>query len=155
MRPVHVPKSLKALYRILSAEPDTAICAGGTDLLVKLRSGAIAPPSLTCIESIEALARVEDRGDSIFMGAGATHTRLLRSNLVCRHFPVLVESLKVLGSPHIRNMGTLGGNLVSASPAGDTIAPLTVLDARLEIRAKIIRVGCRSGTLSPGRAALS
>ena len=156
MRPVHVPHSLKELFRILSSEPDTAIYAGGTDLLVKLRAGGIDPPSLTCIEAIEALGRIEDRGEAIFAGAAATHARLLRCEAVWRHFPVLAAALKALGSPQIRNMGTIGGNLVSASPAGDTIPPLTVLDARIEIRGQSHsrRVPVGDFITGPGRTTL-
>jgi CO/xanthine dehydrogenase FAD-binding subunit len=156
MRPVHVPRSLRELFRILACEPGTAIFAGGTDLLVRLRGGAVSPPSLTCIEAVAELARIEDRGDALFLGAGATHARLLGSAAARRHLPVLTAALSVLGSPHIRNMGTIGGNLVTASPAGDTIPPLTVLDAGVEIRSEN---GSRRVTLDdfitgPGRTVL-
>jgi CO/xanthine dehydrogenase FAD-binding subunit len=61
-------------------------------------------------------------------------TELLQSPLIRKHFPVLIDGLKVLGSPPIRNMGTIGGNIVTASPAGDTLPPLYVLKAEVELR---------------------
>lgn len=133
MRPVHLPRTLDALWSILKAEPDTGIYAGGTDLLVQLRQGLFAPPSLTCLERIDALNGVEEHADGIRIGAATPYTRLLAEVTVREHFPVLIQGMRVLGSPHIRNMGTIGGNIVTASPAGDCLPPLHVLDASLEL----------------------
>jgi CO/xanthine dehydrogenase FAD-binding subunit len=136
MRQVHVPATLSELWEILQEEPDAALYAGGTDLLVKLRSGLIDPPSLVCLERIEEIRGVQDRDNDLFIGAGTTHTRLLESDLINRHFPVLVKALEVLAAPPIRHMGTIGGNIVNASPAGDTLPPLYVLHAEVEIRSR-------------------
>jgi xanthine dehydrogenase FAD-binding subunit len=122
------------LWEGLSRHPDASIYAGGTDLLVKLRRGLIAPPSLICLERIPELRGVRDHGDRVYIGACSTHASLLADPLVTGHFPVLAKALRNLGSPPIRNMATIGGNVVTASPAGDTLPPLYVLGAELEIR---------------------
>jgi xanthine dehydrogenase FAD-binding subunit len=108
--------------------------AGGTDLLVKRRSGLIDPPSLVCLERIQELKGVKEYGDEVFIGALTTHSQLLCHRVIRKNFQVLTQAIAVLGSPPVRNMGTIGGNIVTASPAGDTLAPLYVLDAQMEIR---------------------
>jgi len=90
------------------------------------------------------------------VGAGNTHAELLADPMIQAHFPVLVQALQVLAGPPIRNMGTIGGNVVNASPAGDTLPPLYILDADVEIWS---REGSRSIPISrfilgPGRVFL-
>lgn len=136
MRNVFLPRTLNELWQILEAEPDAALYAGGTDLLVKMRSGLIQPHHLVCLERIEELKEVEDCGEEIFIGPCATLRYLFENPLLSNHFPILINGLKVLGSPSIRNMGTIGGNIVTASPAGDTLPPLYVLRAELELKTK-------------------
>ncbi|RJR34835.1 MAG: xanthine dehydrogenase family protein subunit M [Deltaproteobacteria bacterium] len=134
MKNVFLPHSLADLWRHWENEPAAAVYAGGTDLFVKMRSGAINPPSLICLERIEELKGAEEKGDFIRIGSCATHAHLLENSLVRKHLPVLVQAIKVLGSPAVRNMGTIGGNLCAASPAGDTLPPLYALDAEVELR---------------------
>jgi CO/xanthine dehydrogenase FAD-binding subunit len=136
MRNVFLPRKLNELWQILEAEPGAVLYAGGTDLLVKMRSGLIQSHHLVCLERIDELKAVEDREEEIFIGSCATFTELLQNSLIREHFPVLINGLKVLGSPSIRNMGTIGGNIVTASPAGDTLPPLYVLRAELELKTK-------------------
>lgn len=136
MRTVHLPRSLEELWTVLDREPDAAMYAGGTDFLVKMRSGWEAPRSLICLERIEALKGVTEDGEKVFIAAGTTHSRLLENHLIRREFPVLDQAVEVLGSPPIRHMGTIGGNIVTASPAGDTLPPLYALGADVEIRSK-------------------
>jgi CO/xanthine dehydrogenase FAD-binding subunit len=136
LRNVFIPQTLSELWQILEAEPGAALYAGGTDLLVRMRNGLTRPNQMICLERIEELKGVEDRGKEIFIGPCATLSNLLESPLVRNHFPILINGLKVLGSPSIRNMGTIGGNIVTASPAGDTLPPLYVLRTELELRTK-------------------
>lgn len=136
MRPVFLPTSLEELWDTLSRHPEAALYAGGTDLLVKMRKGLVLPSSLVCMERIQELRGVHEHENHVFIGACTTHRGLLESPLVPEHFPVLAEAIRRLGSPQIRNMGTIGGNVVSASPAGDTLPPLYVLFARLELKSR-------------------
>lgn len=136
MTPVFTPRSLPELWQALDSAPGAMVYAGGTDLLVKRRAGWLDPPALIGLERIAELKGVSDQGDWLRLGAGCTHNELLADALVQAHLPVLIQALRELGSPLIRNMGTLGGNLCTASPAGDTLPPLYVLDAEVEVSAQ-------------------
>jgi len=136
MREVFLPTTLEELWSILDKEPEAAIYAGGTDLLVKLRSTQIKPPCLVCLERIDSLRGVRDDTEEVWIGAATTHSRILEHPVISQRFPVLAKGISVLGSPPIRHMGTIGGNIVTASPAGDTLPALYVLSAKVEIRSK-------------------
>ena len=105
------------------------IIAGGTDLVIGLRQSDLRPRCLIDITRIEALRKVEDRENGISIGAGVTHSELASSPLIRQFGKVLSEAASLIGSPQVRNLGTLGGNIVNASPAADTLPPLMVLDA--------------------------
>jgi CO/xanthine dehydrogenase Mo-binding subunit/CO/xanthine dehydrogenase FAD-binding subunit len=130
---VRVPASAEELREILEKAPDATVYAGGTDLLVKVRQGAISPGLLVCLDRIGEFKGARDEGDEVWIGACSTHGELLKDRSIARFFPVLIEALAVLGSPPIRNLGTIGGNIVTASPAGDALPALYVLGASLEI----------------------
>ena len=134
MRNVLIPRTLKELWQILEDEPRAALYAGGTDLLVRMRNGLMDPHQMICLERLQELTGVEDRGEEVWIGPCTPLTKLLENSLIIKHFPILIKGLRVLGSPPIRNMGTIGGNIVTASPAGDTLPPLYVLRAQLELR---------------------
>ena len=157
MRNVSLPRTLNELWQILRDEPRSTLYAGGTDLLVKMRSGLIQPHHLVCLERIDELKAVEDREEEIYIGSCTTFTELLQSPLIRKHFPVLIDGLKVLGSPPIRNMGTIGGNIVTASPAGDTLPPLYVLRAEVELRKEDSsrRVAIKDFLKGPGETLLA
>ncbi|RJR25285.1 MAG: xanthine dehydrogenase family protein subunit M [Desulfobacteraceae bacterium] len=156
MKPVFLPRSKEELWDLLSRYPDAMVYAGGTDLLVRLRKGILDPKVLVCLERIDSLKSVEDQGDRFFVGACATHARLLAEPVIGRLYPVLFQALSQLGSPHIRNMGTIGGNIVTASPAGDTLPPLYVLSARVLIsgREESREVPIKDFIIGPGRTGL-
>ncbi|RJR45429.1 MAG: xanthine dehydrogenase family protein subunit M [Desulfobacteraceae bacterium] len=157
MKTVHLPSTLDELWQILSENPGIGIYAGGTDILPRLRKGMRPPPALVCLERIGELRGVRDEGDKVFLGGCTTHSALLSTPLIRDHFPVLAKGLAALGSPHIRNMGTLGGNIATASPAGDSLPPLYVLQAEIELRNRNSqrRVQIRDFIKGPGKAALS
>lgn len=157
MRNVSLPRTLNDLWQILRDEPRSTLYAGGTDLLVKMRSGLIQPLHLVCLERIDELKAVEDREEEIFIGSCTTFTKLLQSPLIRKHFPVLINGLKILGSPPLRNMATIGGNIVTASPAGDTLPPLHVLRAELELKRRDSsrRVPIRDFFKGPGETILT
>jgi xanthine dehydrogenase FAD-binding subunit len=156
MREVFLPQRIEELWEILKREPETEIYAGGTDLLVKMRSGQVNPPSLVCLERIESLRGIFDKGKEVFIGACNTHSNLLEDPVIRKEFPGLARGIDVLGSPPIRHMGTIGGNIVTASPAGDTLPSLYVLDAEVEVRSKAQkrRLPLRDFILGPGMVAL-
>ena len=103
--------------------------AGGTDLVVGLRNGRLRARCLVDITRIGEIRKIEEEGDWISTGAGTTHSDLASSSLLHRFGRVLSAAASSVGSPQIRNLGTLGGNIANASPAADTLPPLMVLDA--------------------------
>jgi xanthine dehydrogenase FAD-binding subunit len=154
---VHLPASLDQLWPLLESQPRAALLAGGSDLLVRMRQGLTAPPALVSLERIAELGLVhEPESGWVFLGAGATHSLLLEHPLVQERLPILARALAVLGSPLIRNQGTLGGNLCTASPAGDTLAPLYALGAQVELRSARAsrRLAIYDFIQGPGRTAL-
>ena len=136
MTEVFLPRGLGEFWDIQDRYPEAIVYAGGTDLLVKLRSGSAKPRCLVCLERIESLKGIHDSGEEILIGAATTHSRIQEHPVIKRCFPVLAKAIRVLGSPPIRHMGTIGGNIVTASPAGDSLPPLYVLSAEVEIRSK-------------------
>jgi len=113
------------------AEEGGAILCGGTDLLVKIRSGLTAPERLLDISDIESLSGVTEDGATVNIGAATTESDLLACPIIQDLLPLLSTALAVLGSVQIRNRGTLGGNLVNASPAADSAIPLMLYDAEV------------------------
>jgi CO/xanthine dehydrogenase FAD-binding subunit len=131
---VYLPRTLAELWSHLDGEPEALVYAGGTDLLVKMRTGKVtAAPVLTCLERLDELRNVGETADTIRIGAAVTHAELIRHPLIVSYLPILVQALHTLGSPLIRNMGTIGGNICTASAAGDTLPPLYILQAEVEL----------------------
>lgn len=135
------PRTLPELFEALKA-PGAQALAGGTDLLVRLRAAQREgrredrplPKALVRLDCIQALRGVAREADgALRLGAAATHAELLAHPLVRAELPELAAALGELGSPPIRNMGTLGGNICTASPAGDSLPPLMALGAEVEL----------------------
>ncbi|MGE5572706.1 MAG: FAD binding domain-containing protein [Bacteroidota bacterium] len=117
---------------------DARIIAGGTDVLVQLRrsrerAGEQGPRWLVDISRIPGLAGVSTDGGTISIGAMTTHEEIARSPIIRKGGPLLAEACASVGSPQIRARGTIGGNIMNASPAADTIAALAVLSARVRL----------------------
>jgi len=112
------------------------ILAGGTDLLVMIQENIISPDEVIDISGIEELKKIEEASGKIRLGALVTHGRITSSEILREKAVVLVESCAEVGSPQIRNLGTIGGNLVMASPSGDTLPALYVLGAEIILAGK-------------------
>lgn len=156
MRKVAVPGSIEELWS--SFENDRAVVyAGGTDLLARMYKGIINPESLICIDRVKELKGVREEAEEIRIGACSTHTELLENPLVHEYLPGLRGAIGTIGSPIIRNMGTIGGNICTASPAGDTLPPLYVLQAEVELRTRknVRRLPIRDFILGPGLTCLN
>lgn len=106
--------------------------AGGTDLFVRLRKGTERPPYLVYLGDLPELRGIREVEGGIEIGAAVTHAQILASPATAR-LPILRLALRTIGSPALRHMGTLGGNLVNASPAGDGLIPLYLLEARVDL----------------------
>jgi len=153
---VLLPSGLEELWALWEQHPTAMPYAGGTDLLVRLRKGLAQAPALICLERLKELQCIEERGPELFLGALCTHQELLEHPLLRGRLPVLAQALAVLGSPPIRHMGTLGGNLATASPAGDTLPPLYVLGAEVELcsPAGVRRLSLTDFIRGPGQVTL-
>lgn len=128
---VALPRSLDELWPLL--DQGYSVMAGGTDLLVKAAKLGQEPGPLACLERLSELHGVSERDGSIRIGAASPCSELLANELLRRKLPLLAQAVSQLGSPQIRNMATLGGNLVTASPAGDSLPALYALDALIEL----------------------
>jgi len=112
---------------------ESKVIAGGTDLMIKLGSGEIKVHYIVNLLDTKGFNRIEAYEDKISIGPIVTHTELEYSALLNRYAPVLSQGAGVIGSPQIRNQGTIGGNIGNASPAADTVPALMVLNSRIKI----------------------
>jgi CO/xanthine dehydrogenase FAD-binding subunit len=129
--PVASPRSLADAYPLLADGNITPI-AGGTDLMVALTGELGEPPDrMLDLWQLDELRGIAIDGDAVVLGALTTYTEIRHSPLCREHLPVLVEAAATIGAVQIQNRGTIGGNVVNASPAGDTLPVLLALDASL------------------------
>jgi CO/xanthine dehydrogenase FAD-binding subunit len=129
--PVVSPTRLADAYALLAEGPITPI-AGGTDLMVALNGELGEPPDrLLDIWHLDELRGIAVEGDALTLGALTTFAEIRRSAQCREHLPALVDAAATIGAAQIQNRGTLGGNVVNASPAGDTLPVLLALDASL------------------------
>jgi xanthine dehydrogenase small subunit len=127
--PVTSPRALADAYAMLADGPARPI-AGGTDLMVALTGELGQPPDrILDLWGLDELRGITLDGDTITLGALTTYTEIRRSDVCREHLPVLVEAAATIGAAQIQNRGTLGGNVVNASPAGDTLPVLLAADA--------------------------
>jgi carbon-monoxide dehydrogenase medium subunit len=131
----HRPGTVEEACRLLAAEPRAAVLAGGTDLMVHLRQPwrGRRPPAVVSIRRIPELGRIEVTERAVRLGAAVTLGALMEDPTVGAEYPVLPLAARYMGSPAIRNLATVGGNLCNASPAADLPPVLLVLDARAGI----------------------
>ena len=128
------PTSLDEAYELLAERGSEAtIIAGGTDLMVALNSRSLDAGEFIDIWRLDELRGVSDEGETVRIGSLTTYTQLIKSPLIQQNLPSLVESSRTIGAIQIQNRGTLGGNIVNASPAGDSLPVLAAFDAELEI----------------------
>ena len=127
------PRSLEEALDLKKEIPGSRFIAGGTDLMVQIKSGEAAPPALISLRSISELSLIEVNGNAK-IGALVTVTDLIRNPDIRRYFPLLTEAALRLGSPQIRNVATVGGNLCNCSPCADLALPLLVMEAKVRIR---------------------
>ncbi|MGB1740394.1 MAG: xanthine dehydrogenase small subunit [Pseudomonadales bacterium] len=130
-RAFYAPEDLASLHLILSALPDAVLIAGGTDLMLAMTQSGGALGDVVSLSKVQAIQSIELNEDSGVIGAGATYSDLMDSARIA--WPELHRFLSRLGSPQIRNRGTVGGNLGTASPIGDMLPILLAMDAMVVI----------------------
>jgi aerobic carbon-monoxide dehydrogenase medium subunit len=122
-----------ALAALRSDSDEIKVIAGGQSLLPVLRLRLAAPTLLVDLGRIDELRGVSDDGDAIVIGAMTTHHEVASNPLVAEHASVLAKTAQEVADPQVRHLGTLGGALVHADPAGDLPAPILALDAELVV----------------------
>jgi xanthine dehydrogenase FAD-binding subunit len=130
------PTSLPAALEHLRGG-NVTILAGGTDLMPQTQTGRVRlKHELLNIRRVPELHAIEHDGQGIRVGALCTISELQRDPLMRSHFDILVQACDHFASDQLRNAATIGGNVCNASPAGDTLVPLLVLDAQVELSCK-------------------
>ena len=129
---VITPRSLDEAVRAKSDHPEARPLAGGTDLLVELNFDRARPETILNLAEVPELKGWSRDNGAVRLGAGLTYTEAMRPELA-ELLPALAEAARTVGSPQIRNRGTIGGNLGTASPAGDALPPLLVSGAEVEV----------------------
>jgi CO/xanthine dehydrogenase FAD-binding subunit len=126
------PASLQAVVSLLAAEPGAWLpISGGTDVMVQYAAGKLSARKLVSIWNLPELRRIEALPDEIHIGAGCTYTDLREHELVQREFSLLARAAAWTGGIANQNRGTIGGNIVNASPAADSLPALLAYDAEL------------------------
>jgi carbon-monoxide dehydrogenase medium subunit len=138
MRPIpkfqyHSPESLNEALSLLAELENASPVIGGSDLMIAMRNGVSVPSDVVDLNEIPELNFVKEEDGIISIGATATHTQVANNPLVAR-IQSLVDSVSKIGSPQIRNRGTITGNVCNASPAADSAPPLLVHMAEVKIQ---------------------
>ncbi|MBA2741134.1 MAG: FAD binding domain-containing protein [Actinobacteria bacterium] len=128
---VVTPRSLDEALRRKAEHPEAVPIQGGTDLLVSLNFDRLRPETILNLSEVAELRGFGRENGSLRIGAALTYTEAMREPLA-QLLPALAEASRTVGSPQIRNRGTIGGNLGTASPAGDALPPLFVEGAEVE-----------------------
>ena len=130
------PQSVAEACSLLTTLGSSAkLLAGGTDLLIEMRTAAEElTGSIVDISRIPALKGIEESGDAIIIKPLTTHAEILRSPIVSTFAPLLKTAVSRIGSPQIRNRGTIGGNIMNAAACADTVPPLVALGASVKLQ---------------------
>ena len=155
-----LPRSLKEALDFLGDHgSQTSIIAGGTDLMIAARNGDVASRYVVDVSRLEEMRTIAVTEGTLSIGAAVTYTEIVNSPQIAQWAPILAQAAGYVGSVQIRNVGTLGGNVANASPAADSVPPLLVHRARVQIRSasserseplEEVIIGPYRTTLKPG-----
>ena len=130
--PVLRPTSVDQLLDILANDPSASLLAGGTDLMVEVNLHGRRPATVVSVRALEELAEWSHRSGRVTIGAGLPYADMEKGPLA-QLVPALAQAARTVGSPQIRAAGTIGGNLGTCSPAGDTLPVLAALNATIHV----------------------
>lgn len=129
------PDSSEAAVSLLAEAGDSArVLAGGTDLLVQLRTGRVAPELVVCVNRIPELLGVSQENGGFRIGAATPSARMAENSDLAAAWPGVVEAMGLVGSDQIQERATLAGNLCNASPAADSVPAMVAADAQVQVR---------------------
>ncbi|HSE80477.1 MAG TPA: FAD binding domain-containing protein [Gaiellaceae bacterium] len=126
------PRSLDEALALKAEQPEAVPIQGGTDLMVELNFDRARPEAILNLNEVAELRGWSRENGTVRLGAGLTYGEAMEGELA-ELMPALAEASRTVGSPQIRNRGTIGGNLGTASPAGDALPPLLVEGAEVEL----------------------
>jgi len=151
---VLIADSFQEALEVKAAHPQARPIAGGTDLMVELNFGRARPSTILDLTRIPELGEWGPDNRHLRVGAGVTYSRLIAE--LGDQLPGLAIASRTVGSPQIRNRGTVGGNLGTASPAGDALPPLYACDAEVELvsTSGVRRMGVSEFVIGPKRNCL-
>ncbi|MBS4024578.1 MAG: xanthine dehydrogenase family protein subunit M [Clostridia bacterium] len=129
-RPQHIGEAINLLEQL----PEVRILAGGTDIVIHLREGKATPQNVVDISGLAELTEIDICENEVSLGSMVTFTQVMEHPLIKEEFACLSDACAAAGSPQIRNQGTIGGNIVNASPAADSVPALVALGARIVIK---------------------
>ena len=153
------PRALAEALSLLASDPDLLPIAGGTELMVALSAGRLTQKSLLSINQLPELRFIDVHDDAITLGAGTTFTDIRRHEVIATDLPLLTQAAGWTGSIANQNRGTLGGNIVNASPAADTPPALLAYGAVLTLVSEagyrtvpygMFHLGYKKTALAPG-----
>ena len=127
---VLTPRTLEEALRLKAERPDAVPIQGGTDVMVELNFDRARPPALLNLNEVAELRGWSRGNGALRLGSGLTYTAAMA---LSERLRALAEASRTVGGPQIRNRGTIGGNLGTASPAGDALPPLLVYGAEVEL----------------------
>jgi CO/xanthine dehydrogenase FAD-binding subunit len=130
---VFLPRTLDEALAQKATHPDAIALGGGTDVMVEINFGRLRPAGIIDLTRIPELREWRREDGQLFLGAGVTYSRIVRE---LADFVPLVQASRSVGSPQIRNRGTVGGNLGTASPAGDALPVLAAYDADVVLQSR-------------------
>lgn len=129
----YAPRTMPELLKLLAEKKAGAmILAGGTDVMVDIRAGH-TPECLVDVTRVPEMKGIRREGDMIHVGPATTFTEIAESKIIREGAFVLAQAAASVGSPQIRNRGTVGGNIVKGSPAADSVPAMVALEARLRL----------------------
>ena len=126
------PRTFDEALRLKAERPDAFPIEGGTDVMVSINFDRLRPASLLNLNEVAELKGWSRANGALRLGASLTYAEAMRGEMASE-LPALAEAARTVGSPQIRNRGTIGGNLGTASPAGDALPPLLVESAEIEV----------------------
>ncbi len=129
------PQKIEEALEILTERgKEIKVIAGGTDLLIQYYDRLYEVGAWLDLKNIKELKEIKLYQKQMIIGTMVSHTQLEKSEDIKKYFPILSQAAADIGSPQIRNRGTIGGNVVNASPAGDLLAPLMAYDAQFKLQ---------------------
>lgn len=155
----YTPNNLEELYSALKNMTNKSkIIGGGTDLGISLNKKRIEPDALLYIGNVKESKNISLKTNFLEIGASLTHTEIKNNEIIKKNFICIVDACEDIGSLQIRNSGTIGGNIGNASPAGDLIPVLYMLDALISVVSSkkiLVDIPIKNFIIGPGKIKLN